>query len=142
MEKVLAIEPDHVDSLLAFGAASFNLEQYQRAEESWKKVLAIEPDNVEAYYDLGFLYFSDTPAKVDLVRQMWGKVVELAPDSAIAKTVGSHLQSLDQLAPGASAASPAPSGNGAPAASSTPLPSAAPSATTAVPAAPATPGPS
>jgi tetratricopeptide (TPR) repeat protein len=117
MEKVLAIDPSQVDALLAYGAASFNLEQYQRAEKSWQQVLAIEPDNVEAYYDLGFLYFSDSPPKVDLVRQMWGKVVELAPDSSIAKTVASHLQSLDSLASGAPAASPAPTGNGAPAAS-------------------------
>jgi cytochrome c-type biogenesis protein CcmH/NrfG len=125
MEKVLAIDPNHVDSLLAYGAASFNLEQYERAEEAWKQVLTLEVDNVEAYYDLGFLYFTEQPPKTDLARQMWNKVVELAPESAIARTVSQHLQSLDSLASGAPAASPASSGDGAPEAS----PSQAPAAT-------------
>jgi tetratricopeptide (TPR) repeat protein len=126
MKKVLAIDPNHVDSLLAFGAASFNLADYQAAEDSWKKVLEIDPANLEAYYDLGFLYFSDNPPKVDLVRQMWGKVVELSPESAIAKTVASHLKSLDTLASGAPSGSPAPAGSAAP--QSSPAPSVAPAA--------------
>jgi cytochrome c-type biogenesis protein CcmH/NrfG len=140
MRKLLAIDAKHIEGLLAYGAARFNLADYQTAESSWKQVLSLQPDNVEAYYDLGFLYFSDNPPKVDLVRQMWGKVVELAPDSSIAKTVGSHLQSLTSLASGAPAASPASAGNGAPLASpSTPAASGAP---VAAPSAPATsPGP-
>jgi cytochrome c-type biogenesis protein CcmH/NrfG len=141
MQKVLAIDPKHVDGLLAYGAASFNLSEYETAETAWKQVLALEPDNVEAYYDLGFLYFSDSPPEIDRVREMWGKVVELAPDTAIAKTVGSHLKSLDSLASGAPAASPASAGDGAPLAS--PAPAGSPGLGSPAPASapPASPGP-
>ena len=47
------------------------------------------PDNLEAHYDLGFMYLSLTPPDIANVRAEWGKVVAIAPDSDVAKTVAS-----------------------------------------------------
>lgn len=135
MKKVLAIDPNNVDALLAYGAASYNASDYATAEATWKKVIQLDPKSLEAYYDLGFLYFTDNPPNVDLVKQMWGKVIEIAPDSQTAKTVKSHLDSLTANA------SVAPAASGAATAAPSAAASAAPKASTA-PSAAASPAPS
>ncbi|HYO44324.1 MAG TPA: tetratricopeptide repeat protein [Candidatus Limnocylindrales bacterium] len=127
-EKVLAIEPKHIDALLARGAVYFNIGDLTNAEATWKKVVAIEPDNVEVHYDLGFLYLNQTPTPNWAgVKVEWTRVIELDPESDLAKTVQSHLATLQDssMMPGASGgASPTAS----PAASaSAPVASPAPS---------------
>lgn len=119
LEKLLALEPEDVDALLGYGAAAYNLGKLDEAKEVWLKVVALEPDNVEAHYDLGFLYLAQEPPDYALVEQEWRTVVELDPDSEIAKTVAAHLEAIAALASGA------PSGS--PGASPAPTPSAAPS---------------
>jgi hypothetical protein len=49
------------------------------------------------------------------VQREWSRVVELAPDSDIAKTVKAHLDALASFAPGSPAPSGAPAASGAPA---------------------------
>ncbi len=117
MDKVLAVDPQNVIARLALGAALFNQSKPSDAEKQWRLVLATDPKNVEAYYDLGFMYLSQTPPDIAKVKEAWGKVIEISPDSDVAKTVATHLQSLE--------GSPAPSGaaaSGAPATAS-PAPS-------------------
>ena len=60
LDKLLAIDPEHIQGLLARGAVYFNLVDLASAEATWKKVAVLEPDNVEAHYDLGFLYLNQT----------------------------------------------------------------------------------
>ena len=138
IDKVLAQDPESVDALLAYGAASYNTADFATAEESWLKVLDLDPENLEAYYDLGFLYFSDNPPNIEKTREMWNKVVEISPDSQIAQTVASHLKSLDAMAsasPGA--ATPGPGASEAPSTElgASDAPSAPPSEAPASPAA-------
>ena len=102
LEKVLAIDPKDVTARLALGAALYNLGKSDGAEAQWRQVLASEPDNLEAHYDLGFMFLSATPPDIANVKLEWGKVIQIAPDSDVAKTVATHLATLD--------ASPAPSG--------------------------------
>lgn len=98
MQRAVAIEPGNVKARLALGAAEFNLGDLPDARRDWLRVIALDPENVEAYYDLGFLYVSEDPPDMDKVKEMWGKVVELAPESNVAKTVATHLEGLEGAA--------------------------------------------
>jgi cytochrome c-type biogenesis protein CcmH/NrfG len=143
-QKVLAVDPKNVTGLLSLGAANFNVGQLGPAQTAWRQVLAIDPKNIEAHYDLGFMYLSEAPPDYTNVRVEWNQVIAIAPDSDVAKTVATHLQSLaGSAAPstggspsagpstgaGASAgpsgaASPAPSGSPSSAPTASPQPSA------------------
>lgn len=94
MAKVVAIEPENVKARLALGAAQFNLGNADAAEKQWRRVVALDPENVEAYYDLGFLYLSRKPPDTARAKAAWDKVIAIAPDSDVAKTVATHLQTL------------------------------------------------
>ncbi|MDA8237017.1 MAG: tetratricopeptide repeat protein [Chloroflexi bacterium] len=122
--KVTKVEPTAVRGFLALGASAFNQGDMAAAEAAWKQAVAIDATNVEAHYDLGFLYLNRQPADMAGVQREWGRVVELSPDSEIAKTVKAHLDALASFAPG----SPAPSGAPAASPAASPAPSAAPSA--------------
>lgn len=134
LQKVLDVDPKNVTALLALGASEFNTGDDASAETVWRQVLTIDPKNVEAHYDLGFMYFSKSPPDIEKVREEWGAVITLAPDSEVAQTVQAHLASLGSPAPssGASgvpagspaAGSPAPAGSPTPAASPAPTPAA------------------
>jgi cytochrome c-type biogenesis protein CcmH/NrfG len=130
--KVTAIEPTNVRGFLALGATAFNLGDATTAETAWKQVLTLDEKNVEAHYDLGFLYLNRQPADMAGVQREWSRVVALAPDSDIAKTVKAHLDALASAAPASPGASGAPAGSpaasaGSSAPSSAPASSAAPS---------------
>jgi tetratricopeptide (TPR) repeat protein len=127
LQKIVAVDPKNVTALIALGAAQFNLGKADGAEEQWRAVLAIEPDNLEAHYDLGFMYLSLNPPDLANVRLEWGKVMTIAPDSDVAKTVATHLASLD-ASPAPSAASVGASGgpSTAPSAAPSPTPAASP----------------
>lgn len=126
MEKALQIDPKNVQARLALGAAQFNLDNVAQAEQQWRQVLTLDPSNLEAHYDLGFMYLSKNPPDLANVRLEWSEVIRIAPDSEVAKTVATHLKSLD-ASPAPSAAAPA-SGVPASAAPSAPAASPAPSA--------------
>ncbi len=112
LAKILAVDSKNLTALLALGAVQFNQRNSADAERQWRAVLAIDPKNVEAHYDLGFMYLSKNPPDVANVKLEWGEVIAIDPNSAVAKTVATHLANL--------AGSPAPSG--------TPIGSAAPPA--------------
>jgi len=120
--KVLAIEPRNLTALLGLGAANFNQGNVAEAEKQWRAALVIDPYNLEAHYDLGFMYFSQNPPDLVRTRAEWNSVIEIAPDSGIAKTVATHLATLDDWA---ASAGPAGSPNATPSASaaSSPAPS-------------------
>ena len=104
MAKVVALQPKDVKAHLALGAAQFNLGNVAAAEKEWKQVVVLAPRNVEAYYDLGFLYLSKKPSDTARARAAWSKVIEIAPKSAVAKTIATHMKGLDGSA--AAATSP------------------------------------
>lgn len=96
MAQAVKADPKNTKALLALGAARFNLGDVADARRQWLKVIAVDPKNVEAYYDLGFLYLSQKPPDMESVRKSWGKVVELDPDSSVAKTVKTHLKQISK----------------------------------------------
>jgi len=96
MEKAVAAQPDNVEARLALGAARYNEGDVVSAERHWLRVVQLDPKNVEAYYDLGFLYLSETPPDAAKAKKAWGRVVEIAPNSPVAKTIATHLKGLEQ----------------------------------------------
>ena len=114
--KVLALEPTNVTALLGLGAATFNQGNAIEAEEHWRAVLDIDPYNLEAHYDLGFMYFSQNPPDIERTTIEWNTVIELAPETEIAKTVATHLETLQAWA-ASSVPSASPAASTAPATS-------------------------
>ncbi|MEO8625624.1 MAG: tetratricopeptide repeat protein, partial [Candidatus Limnocylindrales bacterium] len=131
-QKVLDLDPNNITGHLALGAAQYNLGNSADAEGHWRRVIELNPNDtealVEAHYDLGFMYFSADPPDVEKTIVEWQAVIDIAPESDIAQTVKTHLQTLEQWN-----ASASPSSSGSPrasnAASPTPAATPQPSAT-------------
>lgn len=104
-QKVLDVDGTDEKGLVALGATAFNLGDLAKAESVWTKAAELYPNNPEVFYDLGFLYM--TTQRMPEMKVAWDKVVEIAPDSAFAKTVQSHVGSVKTDAPSA-----APESNG------------------------------
>ncbi|MBI3750100.1 MAG: hypothetical protein HY263_00315 [Chloroflexi bacterium] len=137
LDKILKIDPRNIAALLGYGAAAYNQDDNATAEARWKAVVAIDPKNIEAHYDLGFLYFSQTPPNIDGVKAEWNAVLALNPDADLKSYIQAHLASLDALASGLQSAAPsgAPTGSAAP--SGSPAPAASPAPATSPAASPA-----
>ena len=127
LRKIIAIDAGNVTARLALGAATFNVGQPTEAEAQWREVLKTDPNNLEAHYDLGFMYLSRDPADLASAKVEWTKVIAIAPDSDVAKSVRQHLASLDgSPAPGSSGAGASPSPAETAAATAAPSPAGAP----------------
>lgn len=96
--RLVELNPNNTDARLIHGVYLFNNSDLAGAEKQWLEVVRQQPKQAEAYYDLGFLYLAQTPPQTDKTQQMWQKVIEIAPDSAIAETVASHLSALSAAA--------------------------------------------
>jgi cytochrome c-type biogenesis protein CcmH/NrfG len=94
MKRAVAAAPGDLRARMALGAAEFNNSDAADAQRDWLRVISADPKNVEAYYDLGFLYVSRTPPDMADAKKMWGKVIALAPNSTVAKTVATHIKGL------------------------------------------------
>jgi cytochrome c-type biogenesis protein CcmH/NrfG len=132
LDMLLAIEPEHIQALLARGATYFNVNDLVNAETTWQKVVAIDPKNVEVHYDLGFLYLNQATPDWAGVQREWNLVIELDPDSTLAKTVQSHLDSLvsASMLPAATPSASAPASDEVPSASPAASPAESPAAST------------
>jgi len=101
-EKVIAITPKNEDALIAVAAAAYNSGKDSKAFDAWNKALEINPKNLEAHYGLGFYYLSQEPPKRDKAIAEWQTVIDIDPTSDLAKTVKSHIDSLNSsVAPSA-----------------------------------------
>lgn len=96
-EKILAFDPTNDKALVGAGAAAYNSGDLAYAEKVWTQAAQLYPDNPDIHYDLGFLYM--TTRRTDLMQAEWEKVVKLAPDSEMAKTVASHVGAVAVPAP-------------------------------------------
>ena len=101
-QTILGIDPKNQLALQAVGAAQFNLGNTAEAKKQWLIAARLYPKNAEVHYDLGFLYFSQTPPDKANMQAEWKKVVAIDPNSNLAKTVATHLASATS-APTASA---------------------------------------
>ncbi len=116
-DKILQIDPRNVSALLGRGATAYNVGDATLAEKDWKAVVAIDPKNVDAHYYLGFMYLDSASPDMAKVKAEWQTVIDIAPDSDIAKTIKQHLTSLESAPPASTGASTAPAASSSPAAS-------------------------
>jgi len=64
LEKVLKIDPTHIDALFEIGIAHGELQNYKKAIEYFEKVLRIDPSNFSAWFGKGYtLYVDENPKK-------------------------------------------------------------------------------
>jgi tetratricopeptide (TPR) repeat protein len=92
-QKVLDVDPRNRAALLAMGTAQFNLGDAAEAKKQWLVAEGLYPESAEVHYDLGLLYYSQTPPDTAKMTAEWQKVIAISPDSAIAKMVARHLKS-------------------------------------------------
>jgi len=104
-QKVLAITPKDDMAWVALGAAQFNQSLQSDARASWTKAVFLNPKNAEAHYDLGFLYLSGDKPDNAAAKKEWATVIAIDPKSDLAKTVQTHLASLNSASPAPSASS-------------------------------------
>ena len=94
-QKILGVDPKNKTALISIGAAQFNQGNQAEAKKNWVVAAALYPKEAEVHYDLGFLYFSQTPPdKVNMTIE-WKKVIAIDPNSNLAKTVSTHIQSAN-----------------------------------------------
>ena len=91
-QKVLDVDPKNQVALLALGAAQFNLGNAVEAKKTWLTAAGLYPNVAEVHYDLGFLYFSQTPPDKVNMQIEWKKVIAIDPNSNLAKTVATHIK--------------------------------------------------
>ena len=80
-------------ALLALGAGQFNLGNAVEAKKAWLIAAELYPNVAEVHYDLGFLYFSQTPPDTANITAELKEVVAIDPNSALGKTVVNLLKS-------------------------------------------------
>jgi cytochrome c-type biogenesis protein CcmH/NrfG len=99
--KILAVDPKDKVALISLGAAQFNVGNAAEAKKVWLVAAKLYPNEAEIHYDLGFMYMSQTPPDTKNMQASWKKVVDIDPNSQLAKTVSAHIKAP---APTASAA--------------------------------------
>jgi len=93
-EKILAIDPNRVDILLAEGLAFFNDQNFQMAEVITKKIIAIDDKNLEAKYNLGVIAASQ--GKDGDAIKVWEELSEKYPNDEIGKLAAKSLVQIKQ----------------------------------------------
>jgi tetratricopeptide (TPR) repeat protein len=93
-EKILAIDPNRTDILLAEGLAFYNNQNYQMAEVVTKKIIALDDKNLEAKYNLGVM--AAVQGREDDAKKIWEKLAEKYPNEEVGKLAADALVQLNQ----------------------------------------------
>lgn len=91
---VLEQEPADVDTLLSLGVIQFNLGDVEAAEATWLRAVDAAPTQPEPYFNLGFAYLGQEPARTQKAVESWEKLIEVAPDSSLAQTARTHIDGI------------------------------------------------
>jgi tetratricopeptide (TPR) repeat protein len=91
-QKILAVDPNRIDILLAEGATFFNGQNFKMAEIVTKKILAIEPGNLEARYNLGVIAAAE--GNNEKAKTIWQKIAKKFPDTDVGKLSASSIEKL------------------------------------------------
>ena len=93
-EKILAIDPNRMDILLAEGLAFFNEQNYKMAEVVTKRIIAKDDKNLEAKYNLGVIAASQ--GKDEEAIKIWEGLSEKYPNDEIGKLAAKSLVQIKQ----------------------------------------------
>lgn len=107
LEKILAYDPTNQKALMGSGAISYQNKDYTSAETTWLAAAAAYPNDPEVHYDLGFVYMMTGAS--DKMQAEWAKVIQLAPDTDMAKNVQQHVGTVKSSASPTTGAVPTPS---------------------------------
>lgn len=94
LELALAEDPSDIDAHLEIGVMYFNLQELEPAEHHWTRVTQEDPENSMAWFNLGFLHLYGDEPDVEAAEAAWERLLEVAPDSAEADVVRSHMASM------------------------------------------------
>lgn len=95
-EAILERAPEDLDALLANGVIQFNLGEIDKAVETWEKAASVAPDRAEPQFNLGFAHLAKEPSDKDSAVAAWKKVIEIEPDSELAKTAQNHIDGVSK----------------------------------------------
>jgi len=90
---LLDLEPDNKEALTLRGGAYRRLDIPDLASDDIERALALDATYTDALLEQGLL--ARAKGDVDSARQAWIQVLQIAPDSAVADAVRSHLQDMD-----------------------------------------------
>lgn len=94
LEQVLADDPADIDAHLEIGVLYFNLQELESAGHHWTRVTQEDPENSMAWFNLGFLHLYGEEPDMEAAQAAWDRLLEVAPDSAEADVVRSHMASM------------------------------------------------
>ena len=69
--------------------------QTDAAKAQWLTVTELAPDNATAWYNLGFYYLTIQPADMAAAKAAWQRVIDIDPESEMARTASMHLAGLE-----------------------------------------------
>jgi len=93
-EKILAIDPNRMDILLAEGLAFYNDQNYQMAEVVTKRIIAKDDKNLEAKYNLGVIAAAQGK-DVDAIK-IWKELAEKYPNEEVGKLSSNALVQISK----------------------------------------------
>lgn len=99
MGKLVDLSPTNTDERTILGVYYFNGSDIPNAQKQWDEVVKQDPKKAEAYFDLGYLYLIKEPPDNDKAIAAWQKVLEIDPQSDMAKTVSEHISALSTASP-------------------------------------------
>ncbi|MGM0541571.1 MAG: tetratricopeptide repeat protein [Pseudomonadota bacterium] len=79
-EKVLAIDPEHIEVLMAQALLFYKLEQFDAYERNLKRVIELDPNEVDALNALGYFYV-EKGSHYELAESLLKKAYGLAPEN-------------------------------------------------------------
>jgi Tetratricopeptide repeat len=91
-QRVLDVEPKNRVLLLSLGVAQSYLGNMTEAEKNWRVAEWLYPEDVEVHYNLGDLYQNANPPDTAKMTAQWKKVIQISPDTDLAKLVAPQLR--------------------------------------------------
>lgn len=88
-------EPDNAQYFTNLGVAYGEEGDYQRALAAYHRATEIDPRELPAYLNMGYLY--NEQEQTAEAREMWEKVIALAPDSEEASEARTNLENLEEV---------------------------------------------
>jgi tetratricopeptide (TPR) repeat protein len=90
---LLDVEPDNKEALTLRGGAYRRLDIPDLASDDIERALALDATYTDALLERGLLARAN--GDTDAAREAWIQVLQIAPDSAVADAVRTHLQDMD-----------------------------------------------
>lgn len=92
LKKALAIASSDFEVQLMLGVSEYSMNRYDEAERHWIAATELDPSKAEPWYNLGYVYLMREPVDTAKLTAAWDKVVQLAPESDMAKDIKTYRE--------------------------------------------------